>query len=314
MWVLQCLEYLNNLTASIKKLHGVELERRVTLAKFGLPMIWGTADVIVTDHFTKTVHVIDWKFVKSSIVSAERNPQGMCYMLGAAAEYDYNTFIFHVAQPPLDNFDSYTIEKEKLLQYAEDVLKLAVVEATKDQPIYRPSLSACKWCIAEVDCAARVKMSLATANLLFSTESKLPAVASIEDITELLAQEKMIKDHLRSIRSWASGKLKRGDKVPGFKLVQGNISRAYTDEDKVIEYCVSELGIDPEKLFEVKLKSPNKLEIYKPTLKKNKTFQDMIARIPGSVSMVEESSKRKAYTPLHEALSAFADDIIEEKG
>ena len=310
--VLQCLAYLENLESQCGRVHGVELERKVTLDKWGLPDIWGTSDVVVTDHAAKTVHVIDWKFGSGVKVDAYRNAQGMCYMLGAAAEYDYEYFHFHVVQPAISHFDSYEIERKELLAYGEDVLKLAVVRAYEDEPEYWPSTSACQWCIAAVDCKARYELSCKVADQVFNLKGKGQSVDA-EQVASLLKDADKVIQHLNKIKTWAYGTLKMGKSVPGYKLISGKRgNRKSIDDDKTVGYLTAK-GIDPSKIFDVKLKSPAALEKIDKKLKKDEEFNKLFAFGPTSLKVVPDDHPKAAWSPVHAACSAFSDLIQKEE-
>ena len=101
----------------------VLIEQRLDFSKW-VPQGFGTGDcVIVAD---ETLTVIDFKYGVGILVEAEKNPQMMCYALGALqlfdSIYDIDSVTMTIFQPRRDNVSTYTISKEELLKWAEEVL------------------------------------------------------------------------------------------------------------------------------------------------------------------------------------------------
>ena len=99
------------------------VEQRLDFSKY-VPEGFGTGDcVIIADG---TLSVIDYKHGKGILVEAEKNPQMLCYALGALelfdGIYDIDTVSMTIFQPRRENVSTYTISKEELLQWAADVL------------------------------------------------------------------------------------------------------------------------------------------------------------------------------------------------
>lgn len=90
---------------------------------------FGTGDcVIVAD---EVLQIIDYKHGLGILVSAGDdehggNSQMMCYALGALEVfgdiYDINQIKMTIFQPRRDNISTYTISKEDLLKWADEVL------------------------------------------------------------------------------------------------------------------------------------------------------------------------------------------------
>ncbi len=76
-----------------------------------------------------TLTVIDYKNGLGVLVDAEKNPQMMCYALGALnlfdGIYDIRQVSMTIFQPRRDNVSTCTMSKEALLHWAEPVLKPA---------------------------------------------------------------------------------------------------------------------------------------------------------------------------------------------
>ena len=88
---------------------------------------FGTGDcVIVAD---EVLQIIDYKHGLGVLVSAEKNPQMMCYALGALelfdGLYDIREISMTIFQPRRENVSTFIMTKEELLAWADEVLKPA---------------------------------------------------------------------------------------------------------------------------------------------------------------------------------------------
>lgn len=104
----------------------VLIEQRVDFSRW-VKQGFGTADCIVIAD--GTLQIIDFKYGLGVLVSAEENPQMMCYALGALELlddiYDISTVRMTIYQPRRDNLSTYELSKEDLYRWAKEVLKPA---------------------------------------------------------------------------------------------------------------------------------------------------------------------------------------------
>lgn len=311
--ILACLEYIDKLVLTCKKMHSVELEKKVSLENFGLPQIWGTADVVMLDYYARKVHVVDWKFGKGIQVFAQNNQQGLAYLAGAAAEYqNFHDFTFHIVQPTKKHVDSFNITREDLEKHVEYVFKATVVKCLDKNPKYFPSNEACQWCPAKVDCVARKEHNESIAKKIFFAKAKLPRVPK-EELAEILSMEKDIKAYLKDIKDYAFGQLKNNKGFPNFKLVKGRVSRTYINESEAYDWFKENTDIPTDELYTTKFKTPASIEADYDYLKKDEEFQKLIYRKEGKLDIVPESHKKPAWKPEHAALNVFSKYINKEK-
>lgn len=117
----------------------IMIEQQLDFSKW-VPGGFGTGDCLIVADDTLTV--IDYKNGLGVLVDAEKNPQMMCYALGALnlfdGIYDIHQVSMTIFQPRRDNVSTCTMSKEKLLQWAETVLKPAAELAAKGEGEYRP--------------------------------------------------------------------------------------------------------------------------------------------------------------------------------
>lgn len=79
-------------------------------------------------------------------MEAEKNPQMMCYALGALqlfdGIYDIDSVTMTIFQPRRDSVSTYTISKEELLKWADEVLSPTAQLAAKGEGKYKAGATA----------------------------------------------------------------------------------------------------------------------------------------------------------------------------
>jgi hypothetical protein len=210
----------------------IHIEQRVDYSRY-VPEGYGTADcIIIADG---TLHVIDFKYGRGYLVEAEDNPQMKLYALGALETYDalygISAVSMTIYQPRRENVNTWTIFKESLFQWAEDVLKPAAALAFKGEGEFC-SGEHCQFCRAAVICRAR-----ADANMrLTKYEFGLPPVLSDDEIGSILPKLDGLISWANDLKAYAlEAAVHHGKEWSGFKLVNGRSMRRYTDPQKITE-------------------------------------------------------------------------------
>lgn len=104
---------------------------------------FGTGDcLIIADDM---LQIIDFKYGLGVLVSAEKNPQMMCYALGALelfdGIYDIQKIRMTIFQPRRDNISTYEIGKDELLKWADEALKPTADLAFEGKAISEPAIT-----------------------------------------------------------------------------------------------------------------------------------------------------------------------------
>ena len=99
---------------------------------------FGTSDaILIADG---TMHVIDYKHGLGVLVSAEDNPQMKCYGLGALelfdGIYDIDTVSMTIYQPRRQNISTFTLSKDDLYRWADEVLKPTAAQTPEHQHLH----------------------------------------------------------------------------------------------------------------------------------------------------------------------------------
>ena len=137
----------------------VMVEQRLDFSSY-VPDGFGTGDcIIVAD---ETLTVIDFKYGKNVLVSAENNSQMMLYALGALELfdilYDITEIKMVIFQPRMQNVSEYTISVTELTDWAEHTLKPTAQLATEGKGEFQVG-EHCRFCKVKATCRKRAERS-----------------------------------------------------------------------------------------------------------------------------------------------------------
>lgn len=233
---------LEQVEASRKKCRDpiVLIEQCLDFSKW-VPEGFGTGDcVIVADEM---LTIIDMKYGVGILVSAEKNPQMMCYALGALALFDGIYDITEVAmtifQPRRDNISTYTISKEELLKWADEVFSPAAQLAANGEGEFKAG-SHCQFCKVKATCRKRAEYNLELARYDF----EMPANLEDEEIEVILSKADELVSWVGDIKEYALQQAVSGKEWTGWKLVEGRSNRRYVNETAAADK-VQSAGYDP---------------------------------------------------------------------
>lgn len=218
----------------------VLVEQRLDFSEY-VPDGFGTGDcVIVGDG---TLSVIDFKYGVGIVVEAERNPQMMCYALGALALfdgiYDIDTVSMTIFQPRRENVSTYTIPKEELLTWAKEVLAPTAELAAKGEGEYCAG-EHCQFCKVKATCRKRAEYNLELARYDFEP----PANLEDAEIEAVLARADELISWAGDVKEFALQAALQGKQWQDWKVVEGRSNRKYTNDDAVAQ-TVQNAGYDP---------------------------------------------------------------------
>lgn len=308
---------------------------------------WGTADVIIARG--EELIVVDFKYGRGVEVDAEKNPQMSLYGLGALQAYnglvaDFTRVRMAISQPRVKRAPSeWACSVDELEAWGRSTARSAVFscltaieygrEERGDDPKWedlflRPAEKACKFCKAKATCPAlrnavaesttfstpATPDEFAEAEVETSKESMAAAVP--EWIAASLSKVDLIEDWCKAIRAEAERRLFAGEKVPGFKVVQGKKGNRQWADAKVAEETLKTMRVKLEDMYDFKLISPTSAE----KLAKAGTIgprqwpklKDLITQNDGKPHVAPDSDSRPALvvTPVVEDFSdVTADDL-----
>lgn len=211
------------------------IEQRMDFSKW-VPEGFGTGDCIIVSD--ETIKVIDFKYGLGILVGAENNPQMVCYALGALALfdgiYDIKNVEMTIFQSRRDNVSTFTIIKEELLTWAEEVLKPTALLASKGEGEYKAG-EHCQFCKIKATCRKRAEYNLK----LVRYDFKMPEKLEDAEVEVILSKVDELISWANDIKEYALKAALHGKKWSDFKLVEGRSNRKYTN-DKAVAVKVKE--------------------------------------------------------------------------
>lgn len=269
----------------------VMIEQRLDFSRW-VENGFGTGDcVIVAD---EVLQIIDYKHGLGVLVSAGDdehggNSQMMCYALGALEVfgdiYDINQIKMTIFQPRRDNISTYTISKEDLLKWADEVLAPTAQLAYVGEGEFKAG-DHCTFCKVKATCRKRAEYNLELAKYDF----EMPATLDNTEIAAILEKVDEMISWGNDIKEYALQQAQSGVLFEGWKVVEGRSNRKYTDETAVAA-AVADAGFDP---YEKKLLGVTAMS----TLLGKKKFEELLGALiykpPGKPALVPESDKRPA--------------------
>lgn len=269
----------------------VVIEQRLDFSRW-VENGFGTGDcVIVADEI---LQIIDYKHGLGILVSAGDdehggNSQMMCYALGALEVfgdiYDINQIKMTIFQPRRDNISTYTISKEDLLKWADEVLAPTAQLAYVGKGEFNAG-DHCTFCKVKATCRKRAEYNLELAKYDF----EMPATLDDTEIAAILEKVDEMISWGNDIKDYALQQAQSGVHFEGWKIVEGRSNRKYTDENAVAD-TVKDAGFDP---YEKKLLGITAMS----TLLGKKKFEELLGGLiykpPGKPTLVPESDKRPA--------------------
>ena len=264
----------------------VLIEQRVDFSRW-VEGGFGTADcIIVADGI---LQIIDYKHGLGVLVSAEKNPQMMCYALGALelfdGIYDIETVSVTIYQPRRDNVSTYELSKDELCHWAEETLKPAADLAFAGDGEFKCG-DYCRFCKARNDCRARADANLELARYEF----KLPPLLTDEDIEDILSKVDELVSWASDIKEYALQQAISGKEWSGWKLVEGRSNRRYTNETAVAG-AVTDAGFDP---YERKVLGVTAMQKLLGKSRFDELLGLYIEKPQGKPTLAPESDKRPA--------------------
>lgn len=332
----EMISYVEEYVALVSTMPGNHyVEVKVDLSKYTPVPSFGTSDHISAEW--QKLRVKDLKYGKVW-VDAEENEQGMAYALGAFEAldylYDFQEIEIQICQPRRENYDTWTITREQLLEFGERYREAAHKAWDPDAP-YNPDPNACEYCPARFDCPAlaamSVKMAQASFDDLEDTEmSRSTAVAVVEQEiishtpilpeysqvpVERLAQiyewRSVFEKYFREMYDYLLHKLEMDVEVPGQKLGMGRAGNRKWSDEAAARRMLRGRGITDLDLYTQKMISPAQAaELLKVSLGGSKKVNDariapFVYQPPGKLTMIPSHDKREG---IASAVSAFDDE------
>lgn len=275
----------------------VLVEQRLDFSKW-VPQGFGTGDCVVAAD--GTLFVIDFKYGLGVLVEAERNPQMMCYALGALSLldgiYDIKKISMTIFQPRREHVSTYEMKKADLLSWADKVLAPTAALAMKGEGEFKAG-SHCQFCKAKANCRKRAEYNLELARYDFA----MPAELTDAEVEAVLSKADDLASWAADVKEYALQKAVSGKTWKDWKVVEGRSVRKYANETAVAE-TVKEAGYDP---YEQKVLGITDMTRLLGRRKFDELLSGMIVKPEGKPTLVPLSDKRPA---MHTAVNDFKEE------
>ena len=270
----------------------IRIEEALDLSAY-VPEGFGTADCIIVGE--ELLHVIDFKYGRGVKVSPVENPQLMLYALGAYDLYsfmlDFKIVRLTIVQPRITEVpSSWELSIKDLLAFGEEVKKKAEV-AFKGEGEFCPEEDTCRFCKVKATCRARAEKNLA----LMFLEERDPRLLSNDEIGDILTKCSGFSSWIADVEEYAKCKLLLGEKVKGWKVVEGRSTRVWTDETEAFKYIVDSEEAKEEELYETVPLTLSKVEKLLGKKRFKPIAEKYVTKSKGKPTLTLESDERPAY-------------------
>ena len=276
----------------------VLIEQRLDFSKW-VPNGFGTGDCLIASD--GTLYVIDFKYGVGVLVEAKRNPQMMCYALGALTLfdgiYDIEKVSMTIFQPRREHVSIYELTKEELLSWSETVLAPTARLAAKGEGDFRAGPH-CRFCKVKANCRKRAEYNLALAQYDFAMPEKLTDA----EIESVLSKADELSAWAGDVKEYALQQALSGKEWKTWKVVEGRSVRKYANETQVAE-TVAGAGYDP---YERKVLGITAMTMLLGKEKFEELLGGLIQKPQGKPTLVPMSDKRPA---MHTAVNDFKEEI-----
>jgi hypothetical protein len=229
-----------------------EVETRVGFGDL-LPGVFGSTDFV--GRLGDKVVVLDWKFGDGVVVTAEENEQLMFYA-AAAMRTTALQWAFEgateiecvIVQPPM--IRRWTTTPERIAQFEHQLVR--AVKAAEQPDAGLKAGEHCRWCAAKPVCP---QMTGAVDRAL---QVQLKEI-DVDTLGRYLKNADLLEDWIKDLRGLALQLLEKDLPVPGYKLVQKQARRKWTDESKAKEALLG-MGLKESVVVETSVMSPAQAE------------------------------------------------------
>ena len=248
--LLPALDLLNEIDPNNELVYKVE--SRVGFGDL-LPGVFGSTDLL--GRIGDRAIVLDWKFGDGVVVTAEENEQLMFYA-AAAMRTPETAWVFEgaseieliIVQPPV--MRRWVTTRERIARFERYLVKAVELAQTPDAPLAQGDH--CRWCAAKPICP---QMTGAVDRAIKQQIVNL----DVDTLGQYLKNADLLEGWIKDLRALAFGLLEKNVDVPGYKLVQKQARRKWTDEQEARKVLM-ELGLKESVVVETSIMSPAQAE------------------------------------------------------
>lgn len=258
-----------------------------------VPEAFGRCDCVM---FGKdTLIITDYKHGKGVPVSADKNPQLMLYALGALKKYGpifggvIKTVAIYIDQPRLAAYEGWRCQTEELLSWGESIKPIAQKAYNGDGEFRAGDW--CRFCRANGMCAAQAQQQLQAFKKWEPLTPERTPLLTPAEIGAALTRGKNLVAWYERVKENALAAILRGEKIPGYKAVEGRSTRAWVDQEYALKK-LQELGVDENLLYSHAPKSLAQIEKALGPAAFRKLAADLIFRPAGKATLAAAEDPR----------------------
>lgn len=254
------------------------------------PDLFGTADAVVWQPGTQTLHVIDFKYGAGVPVEVKENMQLRYYALGALMESSRRAkvVVSTIVQPRCPHSDGpvrvESIDAIELIDYAAELIE--IVKATEDPNAPLEASDECRFCNAAPICPALTEKRQRIATVEFQS-------ATDEELAAILKDLPLVEAQCKAIREYAYAKASGGTNIPGWKLVEKRATRRWVDEAQAVTE-LARAGLKPEEYGSFSVFTPAALETKFGKTDVWENLTSLIVKESSGTTLVPDDDKRAA--------------------
>lgn len=286
----------------------------------------GTSDAVIVDVANRNLTIVDLKYGMGVSVEATGNPQLMIYALGALELYgvlcDFDTVSMYIHMPRLNYVGECHMSTDELIAFGYDVsaaaghvrlaesLDLTAGDDLSDG-FFTPGEKQCRFCKAKSTCPALRAEVTDLVGGAATLDEFMPEVPDMQTgdnyLSMAMAKVGLVEDWCKGVRAEVERRLLAGQKIDGFKLVEGRKGNRKWANEAQVEALFKSFRLRADDMYDRSLISPTKAEkLFKNNPKRWEKVEALTSRSDGKPSVAFASDKRSEMT-----VQSVADDFSD---
>lgn len=273
----------------------IAFEVKVDISDY-VPEAFGRCDCVMFGG--DTLIITDYKHGKGVPVSPDENPQLMLYALGALKLYKplfgaaLKNVTAYIDQPRINAYDGWTCTVDELLAWGENVKPKAQMAFMGFGEYHAGDW--CRFCRANGICKAQAEQQIGAFDDFSAAIGNPSALLSSAEMGEVLKRGETLVSWYESVKEKALESLLNGEKIPGYKVVEGRSTRCWTDQDKALDR-LQESGVDRAVIYDSVPKTLAQLEKLLGTAKFKELVGEFVTKPQGKPTLALETDSRKEF-------------------
>lgn len=289
------VEHLTELAMEFANEPYIAFEVKVDISDY-VPEAFGRCDCVMFGG--DTLIITDYKHGKGVPVSPDENPQLMLYALGALKLYKplfgvaLKKVAVYIDQPRIGAYDGWTCTVDELLAWGESVKPKAQMAFMGFGEYHAGDW--CRFCRANGICKAQAEQQIGAFDDFSAAVGNPTALLSPSEMGEVLKRGETLVSWYETVREKALESLLNGEKIPGYKVVEGHSTRCWTDQDKALDK-LQESGVDRAVIYDSVPKTLAQLEKLLGTARFKELVGEFVTKPQGKPTLALETDSRKEF-------------------